>query len=727
MNRTYAAWLFCCLLFPARLLLAQTAAGSEDIGWPRQITQNGTTLLYYQPQVNDWPNYTKLTCQMAFSLTPKGGRQLLGVASIECTTATDKESRTVYCHDIKATDVRFPSLNGDSLQQMTQLLKTLLPAGSEAISMDRIMADMDQSKVSAKGIATKNDPPQIFYSAVPAILVLVDGTPVESPIPKNDLKFIVNTNWDILLEQKKDQKQYYLLADKTWLTATDLKGPWQPALTLPKDMSKLPSGENFDDLKKQVPPSKQAGAPPTVFFSSTPAELILLQGKPVFSRIPSTGLLYVSNTDNDLFLNDTEQAYYVLLSGRWFKAKDLNGPWTYAGDQLPADFAKIPADSPKSHVLSAVPGTVEASDAVMLAQIPTTAVVNKKEAEAKVKVQYDGTPKFSPIESTKLEYATNTQDKIIKDGDLYYLCFQGVWFMSTKPDGPWKTADNIPAEIYTIPPSSPVYNVTYVTQTNATAETVESSTTGGYFGMFVLGMVTGAVIAYGTGWYHPPYIFYPPGIIYPIYRPWPATYGAGAVYNPWTGGWAAGRRAYGPYGSVGSSAWYNPATGRYGRAASVQGIYGGRTVASGYNPWTGSYGSTVQHHNSYAQWGSSAVTTRNGQWAQTGHVTTARGTATGYRTSTGQSGVVTHGARGTVAHTTNGVYAGHDGNVYKRNGTGQWSQYNNGNWNKVQHPTATTQQLNRAAQSRQRGQVQTQRFNNARQARPAAARRPLRR
>jgi hypothetical protein len=36
--------------------------------------------------------------------------------------------------------------------------------------------------------------------------------------------------------------------------------------------------------------------------------------------------------------------------------------------------------------------------------------------------------------------------------------------MSTKPDGPWKTADSVPKEIYTIPSSSPVYNVTYVTQ-----------------------------------------------------------------------------------------------------------------------------------------------------------------------------------------------------------------------------------------------------------------------
>jgi hypothetical protein len=34
------------------------------------------------------------------------------------------------------------------------------------------------------------------------------------------------------------------------------------------------------------------------------------------------------------------------------------------------------------------------------------------------------------------------------------------WFMSIKPDGPWKTADSVPKENYTIPSGSPAYSVT---------------------------------------------------------------------------------------------------------------------------------------------------------------------------------------------------------------------------------------------------------------------------
>ena len=713
----------------------QLAGPTQDIGWPRQVSKNGAVLVYYQPQIDEWKDYKELTGKMAFSLTPSGGKPILGVADMKATTMVDKESHTVFFRNITVENVRFPSLQADAAPGMEQLFRSLVPTTGEPISVERIMADLEHSKVQAKPVNVKNDPPQIFYSASPAILLMVQGQPVIAPIEKTSLEFVVNTNWDLFFD--KSTKRYYLLGEGMWLTAENLNGSWTTATTLPKDMSKLPARENFDDVKKMVPPPPPSGVVPQVFYSNVPAELILLRGAPIYSRIRGTHLLYVANTENDVFLDDTQRVYYVLLSGRWFSSQAFGGPWTYAGNSLPPDFSKIPADSPKVRVLASVPGTVEASDAVMLAEIPQTAIVNKAEAETKVNqqgVHYSGPPDFKPVENTSLQYAVNTQDKVIKDGDLYYLCFQGVWFMSTTPNGPWKTADSVPGEIYTIPPSSPVYNVTYVTQTNPTVTTVESSTTAGYFGMFAIGMTAGLAIAYGTGWYYPPYYYWGPGMIYPYYCPWPATYGAGYVYNPWTGGFAGGRAVYGPYGAAGGAAWYNPATGRYGRAASVQGWYGGRTVASAYNPWTGGYGATAQGHNAYGQWGTS-VAARGDQWVQTGHVSTARGTAFGYRGSEGQ-GVAFHGANGTIARTNNYTYAGNDGNVYRKDSGGNWSKYNNGSWNSVDTSAAkqqaqerfdsarqnrpqresiqqgTWQGLSNSDRARTRGQFQTQRFQS---------------
>ena len=221
----------------------------------------------------------------------------------------------------------------------------------------------------------------------------------------------------------------------------------------------------------------------------------------------------------------------------------------------------IPPGQSYSGVLVSVPGTQQASDAVLLAQVPTTAVVNRAAAEAAVKVAYAGPPQFVTIPSTAMYYAVNTPDKVIRVGSLYYLCFQGIWFMSTSPNGPWKTADSVPAVIYTIPPTSPMYNVTYVVVSNPTPTTVQTSYSSGYLGVFVVGVAVGTAIVYGTGYYYPPYVYYGP---HPVYYPYPYTYGVAAVYNPYTGFYGVGREVYGPYGSAGTAAWYNPSTGTYG-------------------------------------------------------------------------------------------------------------------------------------------------------------------
>ena len=116
-----------------------------------------------------------------------------------------------------------------------------------------------------------------------------------------------------------------------------------------------------------------------------------------------------------------------------------------------------------------------------------------------------GDPKFEPIKGTSMQYATNTADKVVELEGTYYLCLQGVWFMAPMPTGPWSTCMSVPTEIYTIPSSSPVYNVTYVTQTANPDGTVTSNYTAGYLGTFILGAATGAILADGSGYWWPPY------------------------------------------------------------------------------------------------------------------------------------------------------------------------------------------------------------------------------
>ncbi|NIP93387.1 MAG: hypothetical protein GWO24_08005, partial [Akkermansiaceae bacterium] len=72
----------------------------------------------------------------------------------------------------------------------------------------------------------------------------------------------------------------------------------------------------------------------------------------------------------------------------------------------PDEFAKIPEDHEKAHVLASVPGTPDAEEALITAQVPQTAKVNRK--DAKLEVKYEGEPKFVAIKNTTVQYAINT-------------------------------------------------------------------------------------------------------------------------------------------------------------------------------------------------------------------------------------------------------------------------------------------------------------------------------
>jgi uncharacterized membrane protein YgcG len=62
---------------------------SGDPGWPRERYQNGTRLIIYQPQVDDWKDFQDLTWRMAISLTPKSGKEVVGVVEMKGNTDVD--------------------------------------------------------------------------------------------------------------------------------------------------------------------------------------------------------------------------------------------------------------------------------------------------------------------------------------------------------------------------------------------------------------------------------------------------------------------------------------------------------------------------------------------------------------------------------------------------------------------------------------------------------------
>jgi hypothetical protein len=392
------------------------------------------------------------------------------------------------------------------------------PNWPRTVSLDRLLADLSitQAEAKAKSIRLKNDPPKIIFSKGPAVLILIDGEPMYRPVEGARYRRVVNT--PALLFFDPTAGTFYLDGGQWWMTASSLNGRWIAAANPSQDLDDIKQQVTQDEEKQPGVPKAAipAGNPTAVYVTTVPAELIVTRGEPTYAPIPKTSLLYVADSDNDIFMDTKSQQYYTLLAGRWFRVKSLEGSWEWvAGSQLPRDFARISPGGPQGHVLASIPGTEQAREAVIANQIPQKATIRRTEATLNVK--YAGAPEFPPIVGT--EYAINTSSEVIHAEGRYYAVQHGIWFVADDLKGPWAVADMIPACIYTIPPSSPLFHDRYVY--------IYVGYTPGYMGAFV----SDGVVVFGTGWWYP-------GIrCGDFWCGWPWTWGFGFQFSYWGGGW----------------------------------------------------------------------------------------------------------------------------------------------------------------------------------------------
>ena len=132
---------------------------------------------------------------------------------------------------------------------------------------------------------------------------------------------------------------------------------------------------------------------------------------------------------------------------------------------------------------------------MLLAQVPQTARVNRRRLQAPAVIYQAIRDAADP--GTSVSRAVNTDKDIIKVGDLYYMCFQGVWFMGRSRTGPGRSPVRsrrvtVRGRRRTTSPTSPSSRTT-------TTEWVTFAAVAGYSGMMV---AWGCAV--GTGWYYPP-------------------------------------------------------------------------------------------------------------------------------------------------------------------------------------------------------------------------------
>jgi len=691
----------------------KTAAGEPVPLYPRFIESAGGLVVIHEPQIESWKDFERASGRVAVEVTLEGETDVvLGTAEFVADTEANIEERVVAIDNAEMTRVSFPVSDERRLAKLQSLVHDSVRDGSQYMPLDVVLSYVafDLAPSAEEGLSF--EPPPIFYSSTPAILVMTDGEPILAPIDGTRLEFTVNTNWDLF---RYKEKEWYLRHGRRWLKTRDLKSSWKYDNSLPGDFKKLPDDGNWTEVKASVPPSKSSQELPTVFVSDRPAELIVTDGQPSFSTISAGGLEFVRDTESDLFRLDGR--FYYLVSGRWFGSASLKGPWHHV-KELPEEFSRIPPESPKGHVLAAVPGSEEAQIAVLEAQIPRKANVSR-DAGASVSVVYQGEPEFVPIEGTEVQRVLNSPNDVLLYEGIYYLCLDAVWYRASVSTGPWVVADDIPAAIYSIPPSSPAYHVTHVQVYDSDDQYVSTGYTSGYYGTHI----SFGVVVYGSGWYYPPYYGYGYGYGYPYhYYPYPYSYGASAWYNPNTGMYGRSASVYGPYGGYGRGSAYNPKTGTYARGEAVwdSNEIAGRGVA--YNPRTGTGVATHRYANEDGGWGESLIT-QNDKWMETRSEWSDNKMTTDIRTSEGTTGQLTRersgdsitgtgefqrgdqtlstqsyrgsegsavryesgsGQTGGFARSSEGdLYAGRDGEVYKRDDSGWHQRGDDGGWNSV--------------------------------------------
>jgi hypothetical protein len=641
-------------LLAAQVAAAQTAL-DEDSPWPRVRSTNGNAVTLYLPQVERWTSNWFVARAVVAVKPAAAKKESLGVVWFEAHGSVDHSNRVVTLDRMEITKGRFPETT-DNGSNALRIVREVYPAGARTVSLDYLVTALGFARAGAREGAPglNHTPPEIIWVTNRTVVVLVDGEPVLRPIPNSSLERVINT--PVLLARDKTNGRFYLSGNGRWFAANSLEGPWSLLQTAPPEVAALSAPST------NAPPATPGEPAPRIIVSTRPAELLTTDGAPDFRPIRGTALQYAADSDSQLFFHSTERTAYLLLSGRWFKAASLQGPWTYVSPHdLPEDFAKIPPGSPQAIVLSSVPDTQPAELALLAASVPTTATVDRH--TAKLEVTYDGEPNFKAIEGTEMSYAINAPVAVIHSGTNYYAVEDGVWFAAPSARGPWEVAVEVPEEIYTIPPSSPVYYATFARVYDADDNNVEVGYTSGYTG----GYEDDGTMVYGTGWNYTPWYG-------DYYYGWGWTWGYSYWYVPWYQWWV-----WRP--------WWND---RYGlRAAVIDNVYNRWQSGVGVTPHdrvgdAGQNAARRQNFSGYpALYGRFQGATRPAAMVPPGN-TLALNPYTRPQTAS-RAGEIPRGAEllSTVRRSSGSgrdLYASPDGNVYQRRNDGWYRRQTGGKW-----------------------------------------------
>lgn len=284
-------------------------------GWPREIATKEGKFTVYQPQLESF-NGDKVTARAALSIGKKDEKQpTFGVVWFSARAMTNRDTRVVEFTDLKIERVKFPFATKDQEKALTDFLTHDVDNWERTpMALDRFLAEIATvEKEKAAADQLKTDPPKIIYTTVPSALIVINGKPELRKVENSELERVINTPFVILYAPST--KTYYLKGGDFWYSALDVMGQWKTITSPPPSVLEIAGkmsekGDSSESSQDQPRPK----VPPQIVVVTEPTELIVADGEPRFESVRGTGLLYMSNTPSEVFLEAKTQQYYVLLA-----------------------------------------------------------------------------------------------------------------------------------------------------------------------------------------------------------------------------------------------------------------------------------------------------------------------------------------------------------------------------------------------------------------------------
>ncbi len=247
---------------------------------------------------------------------------------------------------------------------------------------------------------------------------------------------ILKTHFPEIVDEEKTSRFSELLSKEI--------ESWNIEMSLDRLLAGLEEVEDFNNLSEQL-----NNTPPHIYFRTSPAVLMMIDGDPIFKESDVSGLEYVVNTP--YFIVKYKNDYFVSGGKFWYHSKDVLSGWKYTKN-VPS---KVSSFAEKNQQETETDSITNA-----MTEAPEL-IVDSKAAEL---LLVDGDVDYKPIEGTTLLYVANTESDIIMDinSQNHYVLLAGRWYYSKSlKDGDWKFCEpaDLPDDFAKIPEDSDMKSV----------------------------------------------------------------------------------------------------------------------------------------------------------------------------------------------------------------------------------------------------------------------------